>query len=374
MSKISYYFSNFTLLFLMILTLSSCGTEEPIPEETLSLSIHPKTIQVGDEVSFTAQSNLGGDVSDKAIYYVNEQSIEGRTFQPSEAGEYNVHAIFNGIKSKKEKFTATEKPISSFTTKVLVEDYTGTWCGYCPRMVTILRYLTEYSDRIIPIAIHSDGIPADPWRYEFSKQMQSPDNYNANGLPKGKINRIYDLNQFTQTANCPNDPLLYRPQMDEYLNKTSNLGLAINSTLNGQQLDITVKVGFATNSVPDARLVVTLIEDGLKHNQTNYFAGSNAVCDPASNYAEMPRLIPDFPQEHVLLKAYTDIFGDIIPQEEIKEGSVYTRKFSVPLPANVTNANNLSLVAFVLGNGKEVKNRAVINVQRAKVGEDQPFD
>ena len=68
MSKISCYFSNFTLLFLMILTLSSCGTEEPIPEETLSLSIHPKTIQVGDEVSFTAQSNLGGDVSDKAIY------------------------------------------------------------------------------------------------------------------------------------------------------------------------------------------------------------------------------------------------------------------------------------------------------------------
>src|SRR5690606_13035845 len=152
------------------------------------------------------------------------------------------------------------------------------------------------------------------------------------------------------------------------------LGLAIDSSLSGSSLSINVKVGFATDSVPNARLVVYLLEDGLSYNQVNYFTGQSATCDPNFDYVNLPNPIPNFPQEHVLLKSYTDIFGDLIPQNHISNGNIWSRDFSVSLPDNVTNSENLSIVAFVLGNGDQVNNRPVLNVQRAKVGANQDFD
>lgn len=75
-----------------------------------------------------------------------------------------------------------------------------------------------------------------------------------------------------------------------------------------------------------------------------------------------------------MLKSYTDIFGDAIPSAEVAEGNIWTRDLNVTLPNNVTNTNNLYIVAFVVGNGDEVKTRAALNVQRAKVGTNQDFD
>jgi len=40
--------------------------------------------------------------------------------------------------------------------KVLFEQYTGTWCGWCPYGYEILEgLLTQYNERIIPIVYHS---------------------------------------------------------------------------------------------------------------------------------------------------------------------------------------------------------------------------
>src|SRR5690606_11748671 len=159
-----------------------------------------------------------------------------------------------------------------------------------------------------------------------------------------------------------------------YLNQTASLGLAINSSINGNNLQIEVKVGFAVDELSDARLVVNLIEEGLTYSQVNYYNGSNVVCDPEYNYISMPNPIPGFPQEHVLLKSYTDVFGDVIPATQISNGSIYTQDFEVSLPSSVTNPNNLKIVAFVLGNGDQISNREVINVQSAPVGVNQDFD
>src|SRR5690606_39958781 len=49
----------------------------------------------------------------------------------------------------------------------------------------------------------------------------------------------------------------------------------------------------------------------------------------------------NFPQKHVLLKSYTDIFGDDIPASQVEDGNVYSQDFNVSLPSNVTNSQNL---------------------------------
>src|SRR5690606_19591670 len=128
--------------------------------------------------------------------------------------------------------------------------------GYCPRMVTIIDYLTEYNDNIIPVAIHCPGTPADPWAYEFANQMSHPSNYNVPGRPEGRYNRINAVDMQIGTQPCPNEASAYYSQADSFLNQTAPLGLAINSTLNGNQLNINVKVGFATDNISEPKLVV----------------------------------------------------------------------------------------------------------------------
>lgn len=365
----------FILFFLVSGFLTSCGTEEEAAGEHLELSLSATTITVGDDITFQLLSSLNGDVTSEATFVVNGEVIEGNTYTSTEANDNNeVYANYNDVTSSTRTFKSVEFIPSEYTQKVLLEDYTGTWCGYCPRMVSILNYLTDYSDRVIPIAIHCPGAPTDPWAYEHALDMVKPANYNAQGQPKGKFNRIYDVDQLQAANPCPNNPSDYYEQLEPYLNQSAKLGLGINSTLSGNSLNIKVKVGFAVDELSDARIVVNLIEDGLKYNQVNYFSGGNVTCDPAYDYANMPSVIPNFPQEHVLLTSYTDIYGDVIPQGEIADGNVWSREFNVNLPQSVTNANNLSIVAFVLGEGDQIKNRHVINVQSAKVGENQDFD
>ena len=46
---------------------------------------------------------------------------------------------------------------SAFNRKVVMEEGTGTWCGYCPEgMATILRMKEKYPDNFIAVAIHDD--------------------------------------------------------------------------------------------------------------------------------------------------------------------------------------------------------------------------
>ncbi len=366
----------FFLVFFSSLLLVSCGTEEDASDELLELTISQSSVPRGTPVSFQVSSSIAGDVTSQAVFHVNGTPISGNTFTPTVANESNeVYATFNGNTTATKTFASVETTPSEYTQKVLIEDYTGTWCGWCPRMMTIIQYFTNYSENIIPVAIHTPGTPVDPWLYEHAIQMMSSSYYDTGGAPAGQINRIHKIDQDKDATPCPNNFSFFQNQIDPYLNQNALLGLSIDSSLSGNSLSMNVKVGFASSDISNAKLIVYLIEDGLTYNQYNYFSGSTTVsCDPNFNYANMPHPIPNHPQEHILLKTYTDIYGDDIPQNQISQGTVWNWEQTFSLPANVTNANNLHIVAFVVGNGNEIKTRAALNVQRAKVGTFQDFD
>lgn len=372
------------LAFLSILSifsvfLFSCGTEEEPKGEIITVTASPSSVVVGNPVSFTANSSTAGDITSSAIFYVNGSAIEGNTFTPSEASMNNeVYATYNGIQSATAVFASTEEGGGTlgYTQKVLVEDYTGTWCVACPRMVTLVHYYTEHSPNVIPVAIHCD---TDPYKYEHSDIMVVSDNYNAQNLPVGKFNRIYTIDQKGNTIPCPNDPAQYTQQLDTYLNQVAPVGLAITSSLNGDKININVKVGFADDNITNPRLVVQILQDeGLHYDQKNAFANNPSVnCDPDPqfNYYAMPNPIPNFPQNHVLLKSYTDIFGDPIPTDQVAVGHIYSKNFdNQQIPALSNDPSKLKIVAFVLGNGDKNSNRAVLNVQSAMINTTQDFD
>lgn len=376
MKKLNKLTHLFILVIMSAGLMTGCGTEEEVGDASLDLILSSSSVPVGSEISFQLMSSIDGDVSASSAFYVNGVEISGNTFIPTAANDHNeVYGVYDGKTSAVKTFSSTDVIPSEYTQKLLLEDYTGTWCGYCPRMITITNYLTDYSPNVIPVAIHTIGSPTDPWEYEHAVQMMSSSHYNTGGAPAGQFNRIFKINQDEVMNACPNNPEFFRNQVDPFLNQNAPLGLSINSSLSGNSLTMNVKVGFASANITNPKLVVYLIEDGLSHNQANYFSGSTVVnCDPAYNYANMPNPIPDFPQKHVLLKAYTDIYGDTIPQDAVAEGSVWSWERTYTLPSIVTNAQNLSIVAFVLGNGNSIPTNGALNVQSAKVGTLQDFD
>jgi hypothetical protein len=236
-------------------------------------------------------------------------------------------------------------PISGFFKKhVLIEDYTGTWCGNCARVAYAIEQAKEESDKVVSVAIHHGNDPFNFVGIAPLKNLISPDNDLQ--LPQSRLNRITTWT-FPEVNN-----------IQQALNLTSNncgLGLALSSQVSTGNINLDVKVKFAQNYT-DLRLVVYVLEDKLMYRQTNY-----------SNFYGGVNPIPNFEHNHVLRASLTNLLGDAMENTNFFQTT--TKNFSIPMPANVSNSENISFVAFVVD-----KNNNVINVREAKKNESQTFE
>ena len=63
------------------------------------------------------------------------------------------------------------------------------------------------------------------------------------------------------------------------------------------------------------------------------------------------------------------MLGNQIPSSELLANNVYETNFSLPIPANITNNENMTVVAFVTNSSNTAK-----NVRVANFGESQTFE
>jgi hypothetical protein len=65
----------------------------------------------------------------------------------------------------------------------------------------------------------------------------------------------------------------------------------------------------------------------------------------------------------------TPILGESIPANQSVPANIYTRNFTVALPANIANSQNVEFVAFVVGS-----NNRAINSREAVINTEQTFE
>jgi thiol-disulfide isomerase/thioredoxin len=233
---------------------------------------------------------------------------------------------------------------SEFTQKLLLEDYTGTWCPNCPRAARAIEAAVADNNRFIPVGIHfyTNANPEE-MQNEYSAAIVN-EYHPEGGFPIVELNR--------QETVWAGDYLV--TTLESMLNRYAPVGLAIDSSLAGNLIDVSVKVGFVeeTTTVDNYKLVVFLLESGMIYPQQD---GGEEV--------------EDYEHENVLRYAFTSVFGDAVPNQ-VADNHRYSKDFAaVALPASIENTNNLKLVAFVLD-----KNNNCLNVQVANVGENKDFD
>ena len=301
-------------------------------------------------ITFSLIDLDGSDITSTSTFYVNNEAIAGNTFNSSQIGEFEVYAEYE-LAGNTETTEAQFFEIYIPKRKVVIEDYTGTWCGFCPIVTAAIDATHALTDDIAIVTIHKTG-SGDPDLLHFPQVDELKEALGVdNGYPKGRINRTTDwLSPYSP------DEILSMAGTD------TNLAIAINSTLSEtNELVVKVDLVYEEGSMAGDKLVVYLLESGVIQDQVNYYNN-----DPTSPYYQMGNPIPNFEHNHGLRNSLTNLTGDSISGIPALEES--TRTFSLTVPANYNN-ENLSIVVMVVSSDDTAR-----NAQFADVGENKSYE
>ena len=344
----SLFYKTFIFLFSLLLLMRCSENEDfsnllPILEVSTGLEVETSYI-TNQPITFSVFNESGEDLTNISIFYIDGTQNENNEIIHSNEGNHSIYAEYfiNG-----QLYTTESKNYSVVNpeTKLLLEDFTGTWCGYCPPVkYAIEQALEMYPNKITVVATHQND------QFAISQEEELINGLGPFGLPEARINRAiewvdpYELNQ-----------------LDSYLNDDNNIAISIDSNIENEILQIKVRF-VSRNALNNHKLVVYLLEDGLIADQSNYLN-----FDETSYFYNLGNPIVDYEHNDVLRHTFTNILGDqlgnIEPYEDVNNF------YNIDLSANNFQTENLRVIAFITDS-----ENLTINSQHASVGEFQDFN
>lgn len=237
--------------------------------------------------------------------------------------------------------------------KVLLEEGTGMWCGWCPLGIVATDSLhMKYGDDIIPIAIHLDA------RQDVLAMDTYASALNVSGAPIGLFDRTKQVEPMTLVTSGPieyyvMDRGAFGSTAEEFFAKLPEAEIAAEVTGRGaRQIEITATTRFAKDVDDKYRIAMVLVEDnvwGRNYYQTNYLANFPNRA-PVGNFTELPEMITsNFAFDHVarlvIDNAYNGMEGSV--PEEIVPGQEYTFTKNITIPYGV-NIDHSKVVVMLL--------------------------
>lgn len=280
----------------------------------------------------------------------------------------------NGVRNE-DPYPLTTTPIVALYTvpkhRTLLEEYTGTWCGYCPRGYVALETLAAlYPDDYVLISYHN-GDPMEIMNYEsFPSEVE--------GFPDAWIDRVQEVDPYYGTSSntelgVVND---LKQRAKEFGKADIQLGAELSES--GVSVKVTTDVTF-TNDVAGVQyaLEYVLVEDGLTGTgsdwaQSNYYSGGSmgemGIFDEAEEY--VPGLV--FNDVAVLMSQIGGIDGSL--PINIKADKPVTHEYTFYLfdalntsgQKIVQDTNKLKVVALLINQ----ETGEVVNANKVKVGEN----
>jgi hypothetical protein len=252
--------------------------------------------------------------------------------------------------------------------KVVIEEGTGTWCGWCPRGFVYMKKMKNsyYPDKFIGIAVHN-GVN-DPMTDATYNAGLGP--LISNLYPNGMVNRKY---------LC--DPLDFETNFTTALNEftPAEFNLAADWT-DGTHTNIKLTTDIVFNihypGTANFRMAFVVIENDVKgtasgYNQSNYYAG--AGIDPGDGWNLLPNPVPAAQMVYpdVARKIY-DSFAGIsgsIPATIVMNNR-FKYEYTLALPSTVINKNETEIIAMLINNatGEIVNARVLKYTQIPKTG------
>lgn len=190
--------------------------------------------------------------------------------------------------SKADEYIEREEGSINYERKIVVEEATATWCGWCIRGIVMMdRMEKKYPDKFILMSLHKGDVMSVDW-YEENINSISRD-ISINSLPKAVLDR-----------NVMCDPFEIEEKLLDCIDQ-DDIKVALEATAAYDRdlniADISSRLHFEKKGIhTDYRLAYYLVEDSVYHpddaryRQKNKYSGSS---DDWDGYEYMGPVISD---------------------------------------------------------------------------------
>ena len=221
--------------------------------------------------------------------------------------------------------------------KIILEEYTGIYCTYCPDGHEIAQSLKDANpDNVFIINIHTGGYATpssgEPdFRTSFGDAIAAQSN--LTGYPSGSVNRQY-FSSLSMNGGTAMGSGGWSSATSQVLNQSAYVNLGVEASINVQNNELTVHVeGYYTGDSPQSTNLLNVV---LTQNNT---LGPQTGGGMGSNYNHMHRLV------HMI----TGQWGFEI--SNTSSGNFVDETFTYTIPSDYNgvdvNLSELNVIAFI---------------------------
>ena len=199
-----------------------------------------------------------------------------------EVGEYDLTVKVtkvNGEENTGDNIEATTKLVVTnldIKHRAVVEEYTGTWCGYCPKGYVAMEYMAEkYPEDFIGLAYHDD----DPME---GRNVVMPSS--VTGFPAAHLDRA--SGQIDPYLGARSTEMGIEQDWLDRCNEPSPAAIEVEASLSDdlETVSVTSRTAFALEGTDGFKVAYALLADGMtgtgrSWQQRNYFGGSSTGLD-----------------------------------------------------------------------------------------------
>lgn len=276
----------------------------------------------------------------------------------------------NGVANTSDRNTETSTLLcfeasKGFKRTHVIEEGTGTWCGYCPAGIVLMEYIRDtYPDDFIRLALHC-GQSGSPDPMEVSSAMPVISLFS--GFPMMLVDRVNDLH--------PTSPSAKQDVTDVYEAGKGIPAIADVAELsveptggNGIKINSAVKFAINVDNNDRYRMAYYLSEDGMgPYKQHNYYEGGSlgAMGGWEKKDEWVSTIFDDVVR--LLLGRTTGFSGSI--SDELVAGELY--KYSTTASTDNITGDKYFVTAIVMDNetGEIANARQIVASKSAGVDE-----
>lgn len=234
--------------------------------------------------------------------------------------------------------------------KVLLFDFTGHQCQFCPRGARIATSLHAiYGEQLVVMAVHcgsfSNVNATGMYTYDFRtpEGNQLCSDFGISNFPNGSINFI------TKNGSILIPYTSWGSVVPSELSKAPAAQISVTPTFNATNRELTAEVSssFITSRSGNYNLAVYLIEDSIINWQLDFDA------NPQDN--------PNYVHNHVLRTSFSGTYGELLASNPAA-GSSFNKQYTLTLN-NGYNEKHCAIVAFVF----DAVTKEIIQVEEMKL-------
>lgn len=307
------------------------------------------------------------DITTEMVYGNTETFTHEDSISIANAGKYDIKFWISnqngGVDDDNSNDTLTGyfyAVNSTFEKNVILEEYTGAWCGWCPDGSVIMEELLANYSNLIGVCAHAGDVMDTEQTLEVTSAV-------GTAYPGGCVDRF----KFSD-ADLALGRNLWEEKIMERLDMAVPAEVDFTFTYNESTREITIDASaqFSQAMSEDFRLNCYVIEDNVDkddpaYNQTNYYSGMQG--QEAHPYYNQPDPVTDYIHKHVVREMLGGSWGmaGSIPAS-VESGQEYTHQFTHTLSADF-NADEVYLVVVIQEYDEDVNKREIHNAKELKL-------